>query len=365
MRSDIKDIVKVACIYASTIIGAGFASGQEIIRFFSVYNKGGFFGILLAGALFSAIGCIVLDRVYRQRIRSYDEFIFPTLGWLGGWAVQLAATVFMLCLFCIMLAGSGNVLSGWLGIPFEYAVLIMGLICMCFILSSIKGIVMLSTVVTPVMIAGIVLVGLYIILYRDASVFSPIGIIKGVTDSWVFSAGLYVSYNSLMSVIVMCGLLPYLKTRRTGQAGGILGGALLCLVALVLNAALFMFYPGAAESEIPVLGILGLYSRLAGSLYSVLLWLAMLVSAVNAGYCFVDRLSSKAGIDKKLLTVFLCAAAVPLSTLGFSRLIAAIYPVFGYIGLFLVLVILFQGFGLIPERPGDKPPGRVKTKRFP
>lgn len=345
MQSDVKNIIRVACIYASTIIGAGFASGQEIIRFFSVYDRGGFFGIILAGALFSAIGGIVLDRVYRQRIRSYDEFVFPVLGWFGGWVVQLAATAFMLCLFCIMLAGSGNVLAGWLGIPFEYAVLIMGLVCMAFILSSIRGIVLLSTVVTPVLIVGILLVGFYIILFRDASVFSPVGVFRGVTDNWVFSSVLYVSYNSLMSVIVMCGLLPYLKTRRTGPMGGVLGGALLCFMALILNAALFMFYPGPAESEIPVLGILGLYGRLAGSLYSALLWLAMLVSAVTAGYCFVDRLGSKVRLGKKLIAVFLCAAAVPLSTLGFSRLIAAIYPAFGYIGLFLMIVILFQGFG--------------------
>jgi uncharacterized membrane protein YkvI len=348
MHSELKNIIKVACIYVATIIGAGFASGQEIIQFFSVYYKGGFWGILLAGILFSAIGCIVLDRVYRLRIRSYDEFIFPALGWFAGWVVQIGVTVFMFCLFCIMIAGSGNVLSDKLGIPFEYAALIMGLLCMVFILSSIKGLVMLGTIVTPVLLAGIVLVGFYIIVYRDRSVFSSIDSLKGIVNSWFFSSLLYVSYNSLMSVVVMCNLLPYLKTKRTGRVGGILGGALLCFVALVLNTAIFMYYPGPAESELPVLGILGRYGSLAGSLYAILLWLAMLVSAVTSGFCFVDRVASKVSIDKHLLTIALCAAAVPLSTLGFSRLIVAIYPVFGYLGLFLVLVILMQGLRLLP-----------------
>lgn len=348
MDSEIKNIIKVACIYVATIIGAGFASGQEIIQFFSVYYQGGFWGILLAGLLFSIIGCIVLDRVYRQRIRSYDEFIFPALGWLAGWVLQIAVTIFMLCLFCIMIAGSGNVLSDRFGIPFDWSALIMGLLCMVFILSSIRGIVMLGTVVTPVLIAGIVLVGFYIIVYRDSSVFSSIDGFKGIVNSWFFSALLYVSYNSLMSVVVMCNLLPYLKTQRTGRIGGILGGALLCFVALVLNTAIFMYYPGPTDSELPVLGILGRYSSLAGNLYAVLLWLAMFVSAVTAGFCFIDRVGSKVSIDKRILTIILCAAAVPLSTLGFSRLIAAIYPVFGYLGLFLVLVIIMQGFGLMP-----------------
>lgn len=347
MHSELKNIIKVACIYVATIIGAGFASGQEIIQFFSIYYKGGFWGILLAGALFSAIGYSVLDRVYRMRIRSYDEFIFPTLGWFAGWVVQIVVTIFMICLFCVMIAGSGNVLSDRLGIPFEYAVLIMGLLCMVFILFSIKGIVMLGTLITPILIAGIILVGFYIIVYRDTSVFSPVDGFKAVINSWFFSSLLYVSYNSLMSVVVMCNLLPYLKTQRTGRIGGILGGVMLCFVALVMNTAIIMFYPGPAESELPVLGILGRYSSLAGSLYAILLWLAMLVSAVTSGFCFVDRVGSKVSIDRRLLTVILCAAAVPLSTLGFSKLIAAIYPVFGYLGLFLVIVILMQGFGML------------------
>jgi uncharacterized membrane protein YkvI len=354
MHSELKNILKVACMYVATIIGAGFASGQEIIQFFSVYYKGGFFGILLAGILFSAIGYIVLDRVYRQRIRCYDEFIFPALGWFAGWVVQIAVTVFMLCLFCIMIAGSGSVLSDRLGIPFEFAVLIMGLMCMVFILSSIRGIVMLGTFVTPILIAGILLVGFYIIIYRDTSVFSSVDGIKGVMNSWFFSSLLYVSYNSLMSVVVMCSLLPYLKTQRTGRIGGVLGGALLCLIALVLNTAIFMFYPGPAESELPVLGILGRYGALAGNLYAVLLWLAMLVSAATSGFCFIDRVGSKVRLDRRLLTILLCGAAVPLSTLGFSKLIASIYPVFGYLGLFLVLVILMQGFGLLPVKGNGK-----------
>lgn len=107
MSKELKNIIKVACIYATSIIGAGFASGQEIMQFFSIYKAGGFYGILLAGALFAAIGCTVLERVYCERIRNYEEFLFPTFGWLIGWLIEAAVTLFMFCLFCIMIAGSG------------------------------------------------------------------------------------------------------------------------------------------------------------------------------------------------------------------------------------------------------------------
>ena len=350
MSEEVKNIIKVASIYMATIIGAGFASGQEILQFFSIYYEGGFYGIVLAGVIFSVIGYIVLDRVYRDRIRSYDEFVFPAFGWIMGWIIEIVVTLFMLCLFCIMIAGSGRVLTEKLGIPKEFSALIMCFLSMVFILTSIKGIVALSTVVTPVLVTGILFAGFYIIICRDTSVFNVITYFKNVTGNWVFSSLIYVSYNSLMSIVVMSSLLPYLKTRKTGRIGGMLGGMLLCLVALVLNTALLFYNPVLMEKELPVLGILGNFSNLLSTLYAVILWLAMLLSSVTAGFCFVDRVSSRVGFNKRIMTIMMCAAAIPVSTIGFSKLITRIYPIFGYIGLFMVFSILISGLRLIPTR---------------
>ncbi len=350
LSEEFRNIVKVACMYMATIIGAGFASGQEIVRFFSIYYEGGFYGIIFAGVLFSAIGYIVLDRIYKDRIRSYEEFVFPAFGWFAGWVVEIAVTLFMLCLFIIMIAGAGRVLYEKLDIPLEYAVLIMCFLCMAFILTSIKGIVALSTVVTPVIVIGILFAGFYIITSRDVSVFNAFAFVKKATGNWFFSALLYVSYNSMMSIVIMSSLLPYLKTKRTGRLGGMLGGMLLCFVALVLNTAMFFYHPVYTGRELPVLGILGENSVLLSDIYAVILWLAMLLSAVTAGFCFVDRVSARVRIDKRVLTLIICAAAIPVSTLGFSKLIGQIYPVFGYIGLFVVFSILISGLKLIPAR---------------
>lgn len=349
MAQELKNIIRVACIYATTIIGAGFASGQEIMQFFSIYKTGGFYGILMAGFLFSVIGSIVLQKVYSDRIRNYEEFVFPTFGWLVGWIIELAVTVFMLCLFCIMIAGSGDVIFDRIGIPFNISVLLMGLLTMILIFTNVKGIVTLSTVVTPVLIAGIILAGLYILFYNDTEVFRVSSFLSHITGNWFVSSLLYVSYNSILAIVMMCSLLPYLKTARTARLGGILGGAMLGVAALVINAAMFVFYPTAYEKELPVLAILKGFSLPAGNLYAIILWLAMLTSAVTSGYCFADRVSSRLKIDKRIATLVLCASAVPLSTLGFSRLIGMIYPVFGYLGLFMILVILAYGLVSFPK----------------
>jgi len=344
MADEFKNIVRVSCIYTASIIGAGFASGQEIMQFFSIYKTGGFYGIIFAGLLFSIVGCIVLEKVYNERIRNYEEFIFPTFGWFAGWLIEIAMTLFMLCLFCIMIAGSGDVLSDRLEIPFKYAALIMGFLSMLLILTNIKGIVTLSTFVTPVLIIGIVLAGGYIIVFGVNEAFKITGFLTRLSGNWFISSLLYVSYNSILAIVVMCSLLPYLKTYRTARMGGILGGAMLSISALVINAVIFLFYPTAFEKELPILAILKSFSSTAGNLYAVILWLAMFVSAVTSGFCFVDRVGTSLKLNRRIVTLILCAASVPLSTLGFSKLITAIYPVFGYLGLFIILTLLIQKF---------------------
>lgn len=342
MPEEFKNIVKVACIYATSIIGAGFASGQEILQFFSVYRSGGFLGIIMAGFLFAVIGSIVLEKVRSERIRNFEEFLFPAFGWRIGWIVDISVTIFMFCIFCIMTAGAGDVIASRFGITQKSAVILMGLICTVLIMTNIKGIVALSAVVTPVLIAGIILAGVSIIIFGNAGAFNISGYLHRITDNWFLSSLLYVSYNCILSIVIMCRLLPYLKTRTTAVAGGIAGGAVLCLAALVIHASIHLFYPLAFNKELPILAILESFDTNAENYYAIILWLAMLISAVTAGFCFIERVGTVIKADKKIVTLVLCVTAVPLSTLGFSRLITSIYPVFGYLGLFIILVILAQ-----------------------
>lgn len=342
MSEELKNIVRVACVYATSIIGAGFASGQEIMQFFSSYRTGGFYGIMLAGIVFAVLGSVVLRKVRAERIRSYEEFLFPTFGWRAGVVINISVTVFMLCMFCIMLAGSGNVLSDWLGIPYVYAALIMGLICLVLIMTNIRGIVTLSTFVTPILVGGVIMAGIAVFFYNETQVFLVSEYLSYISRNWFVSSLLYVSYNSIPAIVMMCGLLPYLKTQRTAMAGGLAGGMILCLTAFIIHAAICMLYPAAMDKELPMLAILSSFSSSAGNLYSIVLWLAMLVSAITAGFCFADRISSSLKIKRRIAVLLTCLVAVPLSTFGFSMLISVIYPVFGYLGLYMIIVVLAQ-----------------------
>lgn len=349
MTGDFKNAFKVSCVYAASIIGAGFASGQEIVQFFTRYFEGGFYGILVAGALFAALGCVILDKVYKERIQSFDEFLIPAVGWLPGHIMSFVSTLFMLSVLIIMIAGAGRVIQDKLSVPFNYGITIMAFLCMMAILWDIKGVLALSSFIMPVLTLGIIIIGISVLIYPDSSeAFSPISFLHDVRYNWLASSLLYVGYNSIISISIMCSLLPNLKSRRVAIIGGLSGGLLLGLIALILNTVIMVFAPGILGKELPVLEITKKYGNFVSNIYAALLWLAMLISAVTSGYCFIDRLTARIKINKKLATLLFFPLTIPLAGMGFSNLISMLYPVFGYFGLFLTIAALIWGLRLNP-----------------
>ena len=90
-----KEIFKCAMIIVGTLIGAGFASGQEIATFFNRFLDYGMRGLILACVLFGIIIFGVLSLVSKKNILTYDElikdnkFFMPLLNYLLSFVFAL------------------------------------------------------------------------------------------------------------------------------------------------------------------------------------------------------------------------------------------------------------------------------------
>lgn len=65
---------QVAATYVGAVMGAGFASGQEIQQFFANFGYWGILGIVLSACLFAALGWIMIDLQERWRVSTYSDF---------------------------------------------------------------------------------------------------------------------------------------------------------------------------------------------------------------------------------------------------------------------------------------------------
>ena len=85
---------KVASVYVTTTIGAGFASGQELVQFFTRFGAMGKWGIVLSGIMFSLVGYIVLSMVYRFKFNNYEEFSNKIYGKRISFVINIAVDIF-------------------------------------------------------------------------------------------------------------------------------------------------------------------------------------------------------------------------------------------------------------------------------
>ncbi|MGC7880148.1 hypothetical protein ACP3TI_13005, partial [Desulforudis sp. 1190] len=72
--------VKVAALFVGAVIGAGFASGQEILQFFGVHGRWGLYGALLTIAAFAGLGVKVQVTAVRLQAQNYREVFDYFLG---------------------------------------------------------------------------------------------------------------------------------------------------------------------------------------------------------------------------------------------------------------------------------------------
>ena len=67
---NIRNILSVVCGYVAAVIGAGFASGQEIISFFVKYGKYSIIGVLLFVYYFFGVCVCGFIGVCRKKYRN-------------------------------------------------------------------------------------------------------------------------------------------------------------------------------------------------------------------------------------------------------------------------------------------------------
>lgn len=336
---------KIASIYMGTVIGAGFASGQEIMQFFTQYGVKGLYGIVIASILFSLTGSLILLKIYSARLKSFEELLQSVLGPKLGRMVKVVLYLLLLSGYCVMLAGSGALFQEQFGLGKGVGIWAMTIAAFITFIFSISGLAFVNSLVVPLLLIGILSIGSMVIAQNNLTMSNASGaIFTGMTGNWLTSSLLYVSYNSIGAIAVMASLLPLIKHKRAAVGGGILGGLGLGLLAFFLLVPTLILYTDISGVEIPMMAIAARLGENVKMGYGILLWLAMLTTAIANGFVCIEGIKDTLGIGHVWTSLVFCIAAIPLASFGFKNLIHTLYPLFGYIGIFIVCAMFFQSF---------------------
>lgn len=356
-----KSIYTLASVYIGTVIGAGFASGQEIFQFFGKYGGKGILGVITITILFSLLGVIVLNNIYTRRVQNFDEFSKAYFGKKILTTINIVLTFLLFTSYVVMISGSGAVFYENFQIPYIYGIIIMTIATFFVFIFGVKGIANANNIIVPFLICIILWVG-FNVIYKNEIVFSNFhtgqlenintfmevitlkSLLIKVTQelNWLWSAIIYTAHNTIGSVVVMCSLYPLIYDRKSATLGGLLGGVILGILATVILLSLIILHTSIIGLEVPMVTVASNLGGMWKSLYSFVLLLAMFTTAIANGYGCISGINNLTGINKKIISIIICLISMPLATLGFKNLVTIFYPLVGYIGMIFICAIIFK-----------------------
>ncbi|WZL73128.1 hypothetical protein QBE52_19120 [Clostridiaceae bacterium 35-E11] len=338
--------LKVACVYIGTVIGAGFASGQEIVQFFTVYGIKGVYGIGMASLLFSLMGAFILLKVHQHRISSYHQWIDSIFNnmYMSS-VIKGMLSLLLLSIYCVMLAGSGALFEEYFGYTKTLGIVLMSMVACGTFLFSMRGLTYVNTVVVPLLLVGIILMGSFVFLESEGIWSYEIETnVRSFTGNWFTSSLLYVSFNMIGIVMIMSALYPLLENKGVAIIGGLIGGLGLGIMGLFLLLPTLIRYTDVYGTEIPMMCIASKFGHHVGLLYGILLWLAMLTTAIANGFVFIQGIERVWKVNHFVVCLLFCTITMPLAQFGFKNLVRILYPIFGYLGVFIILLIKCKNF---------------------
>lgn len=326
--------------YLGAVIGAGFASGQEIVQFFVAYGAYGIRGAIVATILFATCGGFLLYVAHRQKLSNYQDLLSYLLGKRLGKTVDFLLLIFLFLGISTMLSASGAVFYEHLYLPKNLGIGLAYVVVFLLLITGKKGLITSYNILVPIKILLLLLIAAYAAFYvegKDVEMYTAF-LSPANQKMWIIASILYVAYNFALAMVVLTEYQT-VSNAYNGILGAVGGGLILGILVIINYLALSKFLPEVIHYEVPMLYVAGHMSTWAKKIYTLVLWVGILTTAIANAYGFASRFSSFSGIKYRSCLLFSMTMALPVSMQSFSVLVTKIYPMFGVLGVIILLAL--------------------------
>lgn len=288
----LKEMIIVAFAFVGVVVGAGFATGQEIFQFFTSNGKFSVFGVFITGFIITIGGVFVLNTGYRLRSHNHTEPIKFYLPRTIAAIFDIILTLFLLALAMIMTAGGVSTLHESFGIPYAISSLILVLIILATLFLKFDRLITVLGMVTPFLVIIVTIIAIYYFTtgsfdFNSADQYANN---DNRTDKWWWFDA--INYGSLQIAAafsflsVMGGRLKYEKSTIYG---GILGGAIVTFLLLMLNLGMVTEFTNITDVALPSLLLANHISPIIGTFMAIIMILVIYNTVVGLMYAFASR----------------------------------------------------------------------------
>ncbi|MBD8067420.1 hypothetical protein [Bacillus sp. PS06] len=334
-----REVFQVAAVYVGTVVGAGFATGREIVEFFTQYGIYGLVGIIITGILFMWLGAKMMMIARQIRANSYMEFNEYLFGRRIGWFINGLMLIVLIGVTSVMLSGAGAVFHEQLGFPYQSGVIVTIILAIGVLLFGIKGLYGVNMVVVPMLIFFSTIIALRIVVEGEMSLFIIPDESSQRSLDWLVSPFTYAAFNLAMAQAVLVPLAKEVKHESSLKWGGIVGGLALCLILVSSHISLSSI-PDVLELEIPMAEVMKTTFLSLHWIYIFVIYGEIFTSVIGDIFGLQRQLKQMIRLPNVMIMMGIIVIAYGISLLGYSSLISVLYPIFGYMSFALLGVLM-------------------------
>lgn len=312
----------------AAMVGAGFASGREVVVFFSGQGAASWLGVLIACAGAGFLTGAIASLAKRTGRRELPGVFGRTMGRGSGIAMQAVYSALLVLCAAAMLSTGATL--GALTFPFHGSFLLgTAITLLCALYLTSRG---------ALPVAGLALVGMMAVWY--------IALGTGQSDSGVHAGGsvvisassglIYAAFNATIAAGVIC--LNAAEDVRPARVG-IHTALLLAAMLVPANWALLQTDVSTRQMALPTVvmarrwGVPGYYLSICALFLAVVTTLSAALSAHRAQL-------AELGLRPAHALFFSSTAALALSMAGLTALVGVGYPAAGIVCAVMLLLLI-------------------------
>lgn len=340
-----KRSIAVAASFVGIVVGAGFASGMEALQYFVAYGTQGFWGVVLAGAtmLIAATAFVTFGSYFRAD--EHNQVFYKVASKPAAFIMDWSAVACMFSVGFVMFAGAGSNLRQsfdwpiWIGATL---MLVLMLIIGRFDVDRVSAVIAWAT---PVLVIFVLIGTIYSFTQInvdwsqvDEYARSEVNRADG-TPYWFLGALNHTGLNALCGVSMAIVMAGDEFDTKSSRIGGVLGGVVYVALLALLVASLLMQVESVNGHDMPLLTVLENVHPTLGFVMTWVIFLMVFNTCLGMFYALAKRLTRKNPEKFYRTYAIACIVGFGLSFAGFQPLVSRLYPILGYLGLFVMAVM--------------------------
>jgi putative membrane protein len=361
---DWKRVLILAGAVVAFTIGSGFATGQEIVQYYTAYGAQNILVLAVFVIAFLYYNFNFAKAGAEERFEKANDIYKYYCGKYLGTFYDYYSTLFCYMSLWVMVGGAGKTLNEAYGLPVWIGAVILIILTVITVIGGLNSLVDAIGIVGPAIVVLCIAIGL-ITFVRDAGNVSAglevikTGAYKGAASgetiknagaNWLISGLSYAGFVLLWFASFTSALA--MKNKKKDLQQGIIWGTVALAIAIVVvsfgqianintgSDGLYVWNAG-----IPNLILANSIVPIFSKIFAIVVFAGIYTTAVPLLYNPSSRFAKEGTPAFKMLTVVLAMVGLLVGLfLDFRVLVNIIYVLNGYVGAVLILFMLWKNF---------------------